>query len=182
MIKNTAITFDHNININVVPFDSTSICALDNVEITINQISQYSEDGFDIIYYYEKLNTSVKNALGQEVKGSFKFSDNLYKPQLGYNTIAYRFTPIDNRRDTLYGQFTVYYETEPEITVTSNKIIVGLNNTNLDYKIKINGKWYKTTKINNLKPNTKYKITIVQNATENHKAKVVYATTVKTKK
>lgn len=170
------------ININVIPFNSTLSCNLDNKNITIDSTTQYSDDGFDIAYYYDKIEKIVTNTVGQEVIGSFKFSDNLYNPQLGYNIIAYRFVPSDTRYETTYGNFTVFYDTTPKITMTATSIKLNLNNSKNTYKIKINGKWYTTTKVKNLKANTKYNVTITQKIPNSIKTKVVYTTTVKTKK
>lgn len=180
--QTTNIPYD--VNINTIPFSPELTSELDDKEIVIDKIKWYSDDGFDIINYYDELTQFALNKAGKNISGYYDFSRNLYNPKVGYNVIVYKFTPSKkySKYDTIYGNFVVYYNDSPKITATATTLNIGLNNKNNSYKIKINNRWYKTTQIKNLKPNTTYEIKIVQNATEEYKSKVIYTKKIKTKK
>lgn len=139
-----------------------------------------SEDGFDTIMYYDGLDNFVINSYKRPVNGELKYSGNYYAPKLGYNTVTYRFTPEDKEMDVLYGSFIVLYKAKPYMVIGKNTININVKTTT--YNILLNGKKQSDHFIDNLKPNTKYKITIQQKTTPKGKNLTVWSGTVTTKK
>ena len=139
-----------------------------------------SEDGFDTISYMDELDKRVLNILGREIQGTINFNGKAYAPYRGYNTVKYRFKPIDKRYDDLYGEFTVVYSANPYMVVQKDSINIHLQES--IYKVYLNGKLQKDHFIDNLKPNTKYKIVVKQKKTPVGNNITIWSGTVKTKK
>jgi hypothetical protein len=152
------------IDVNYIPFSSKLSFNYENIEVSTG-----------------KTDFKMSDAVGRKIDGRFNFSKNYYSPRLGYNYISYTFTPYLSRYETTSGNFILYNSKRPNISVYKDKLYINIDNSDNAYKIKVNNKIYDSSWIRNLKPNTKYKITIIQNATEYNKEKMVYSTTVKTK-
>lgn len=168
------------VTVNYTPFDPKVNSQLENKTFTIDKIHWKSEDGFDTFTYIDEIDKRVLNTQGKEIKGELRLSGKANAPSLGYNTVTYRFKPHDNRYDVLYGEFTVIYEREPYMVVKQDFINIHLPESK--YKVYLNGKLQKDHFIDELKPNTKYKIVVKQKNTKIGKNITVWEGTVRTKK
>lgn len=180
--SNNIVTTNVNINLNVSEFTSKISYMNEGKEITIDKIKWKSKDGFETIFFYEDLMHGVINENGKPVNGEMKFSNNIYNIKVGYNEIEYRFTPFDERYDTLYGKFTVIYNGKPRIYAHTNYIKVNLPKS--DYLLFVNGKAKKNLVASKLKDNTTYRVEIKQKIIINDESKdvTVWSGNVKTRK
>jgi hypothetical protein len=116
-----------------------------------------------INYFDDYRDIEVVDINGNIVKGTYFFSENLYKPIYGYNYVTYTFDPLDSRKyNSTTGYFFVKFVRDPNIRTYSNRINVNVNINSKIHYLLVNGVRYNKGKITNLKENTSYTIEIYQ--------------------
>lgn len=153
--------------INITGIDKPTISSnIDEKIIDVNKTKEVSKDGFDTIFYDEKIKNSIimTDSNGDKVSGDFKFTSSFRSIRIGYSLVEYRFTPYDTvKYEPYYGQFVVNFTITPKITVTKDSVHINLTNVDKRYTFVVNSKKYTKNTITGLKPKTKYKIEIIQN-------------------